>query len=486
VGDSITQGGAFGAYVAPSYRYPLWKHAVDHGASYTPTGSLTGAYKFAAPFVPDYKSQTFVNVHEAHSAWQAAWANARVPLPFWAYNTDNVGSGTAENWTGQTSTYATSNPPSPKTYTGTTYIPDTVVLMMGINDLIGVGSTAAQTESDLKTVVEQYQAANANVRVHVASVLPLGTAHGAAATTNPKVQTLNTNLAAHAAGWSTGSSTVSFIDVRDGFNPNTMTSDNTHLNYVGERVVAGNFAAGLGIGPRDNTIGLNTRVASNLATEFNDMNTLPGITAGQPLYLTGTGWSDPTPGDSWITLNEPSDGSTSLLRSDWSLSSQQPYTIEARVQMIDESNSNNDFAIWSDDGTGGAKPGLLRIFEDKTVWGNAGPNRITIDVNDNTSTYHDFRVTYDGTTYAVWRDHLLIADGLQGDISAGEQNNLALGNYKSSELTHALLDYVGIQVGTAYAAPEPSSIGLVSCGAISLLAWRRFRRARRSGARLFN
>jgi lysophospholipase L1-like esterase len=476
VGDSITHGGRFGGYVGPSYRYQLWQHAVDSGASFTPVGALAGAYESVVPLTPDYKSNAFVNVHEGHSGWLVAWSDGRIPLPSWAYNTKNLGSGTAQNWTAQTTTFATADVPSPKTYTGTTYVPDTVVVMMGINDLAGVGSTASQTESDLKTLVQQYQAANANVRVYVASVLPIGTGHAAAATINPKVATLDTALSANAAGWSTGTSTVSYIDVRDGFDPNKMTSDNVHLNYVGERIVARNFAAGLGLGARDNTIGLGTRKSQDLTTEFNGMSALPGVTAGAPLYRVGTGWSGPGAGESWISLSEPAGGATSLLRSDWDLETNEPYTIEARLKIISGPSATNDFVIWSDDGTAGAKPGFLRIYEGKTVWGYSAGPRLTIDVSDNTDAFHEFRVSFNGSTYAVWRDGQLIADGLDGDIGAGAQNWLTLGNYTANESTNALLDYVGIEVGTAFAVPEPATIGLGGCGAAALLMARRHSR----------
>lgn len=478
VGDSLTQGGNVGGYIGPSYRYQLWKHAIDNGAMYTPVGSITGAYQSVTPFTPTHKSQSFVNVHEGHFGWRAFWSNGRIPLPAGRYNTNNLGQGTVENWTGQSTTFVTEDAPTTKTYTGTTYVPDTVVLKMGINDLAETGALPTTTESDLQQIVEQYQAANPNVRVYVASVLPVSNNHASAATINPKVITLNTALSLSAAGWSTGNSTVSYIDVRNGFDATTMTTDNTHLNYAGERIVASNFATGLGIGARDNTIGLATREAPDLATEFNEMNALPDTTPGAPLFRVGTGWSDPVPGDSLITLNEPSGGAASFLRSDWALDASEAYTIETRLQMVLDPTAAHDFVMWSDDGAGGAAAGFLRIYEDKTEWGFASGGRLVLDVNSNTDAFHDFRVSFNGSTYAVWRDGLLIADGLAGDASTSAQDWLVLGNFTGGESTHALVDYVGIETGVAYAVPEPSSVAMAACGAGALLMqrWRRRRR----------
>ena len=473
VGDSITQGGP-----TPSYRHPFWKHLVDGGIAagtdYTFVGSQTGFYQSqSAGIAAGYRGETFANVHEGHWGWRAKWHNADEPLPAGRYDTANLGQGTIANWTGQAATFATTDA-GVVAYTGSAAVPDTVVMMVGINDL-GDGTDAATVESRIERMVQQYQAANGDVRIHVASPLPVGAGHGSAAAINPQVESLNTSLATAAAGWSTATSTVDYVDLRSGFNATQMTYDNVHPNHAGERVLAANLATALGVGPRDTSLGLERAAAADLTGQFNDFDALPGTTAGASLFRTGTmaNFTDPTPGDSLISFASPT-GQASYLQANWSLATGSAATVDVRLQMLDNGQADNNFVIWSDDGAGGAAAGFLRIFPDRTEWGYAGgAARLSLDFSDNTDAFHDFRVAADGGRYAVWRDGALLADGLLGDATAVAGNRLILGDFSSSGIsTSALLDHAAFDTAAAVAVvPEPttSAAGLSAVGAIA--AW---------------
>lgn len=246
VGDSITQGGP-----TPSYRYPFWKALVDagleHGRDYTFVGSQSGFYaggKQAA--APDHDGEKFPNVHEGHWGWRAAWLAGAAPLPKGRHAAKNLGGGTVATWTGRSRTYVTADTGT-VTYAGPVAVPETVVLMIGINDLAD-GIPAAQVAGHIRTIVGLYQAANANVHVHVCSVLPVAAKHAKAATINPQVAALDDLLARQARTWSTKTSPVDFVDLRPGFDAARMTYDSTHPNAEGEVVIAASLARALRIG----------------------------------------------------------------------------------------------------------------------------------------------------------------------------------------------------------------------------------------------
>ena len=479
VGDSITQGGP-----TPSYRHAFWKHLVDNGlvegSDFTFVGSQTGFYQNqSAGIAATYRGESFANVHEGHWGWRAKWLNADEPLPAGRYDTANLGSGTIANWTGQSTAFATSNAGT-VAYTGTTSVPDTVVAMIGINDLAD-GSSAAEVSGRVERIVRQYQAANPNVRVYVAPPLPLSASHGSAGSVNPQVATLAGSLGTAAAGWSTAGSTVSVIDLAAGFEGTTMTYDSVHPNHAGERVIAANLASALGVGPRDASLGLARTAAADLGGVFNDFDALPGTSAGSSFFRTGTtgNFTDTTAGDSLVSLDSPV-GQASYLRANWATGSNAAVTIDVRLQMLDNGRADNNFVIWSDDGAGGADAGFLRIFPDRLEWGYASASRLTLDTSDNTDALHDFRVAYDGQGYAVWRDSALIADGLTGDATTSAANLLVLGDFSSSGIsTAAVLDHAAYDISGAFAVvPEPGLLPPAACclGLLARAGWRRMGR----------
>ena len=130
---------------------------------------------------PAYGGQAFSNVHEGHWGWRAFWENGRTPLPA-SRRSSNRGEGMILNWTGQVSPqqYELSSPGNLVAYpdpgasgtgnSGAIYTPDTVSIMIGINDLAD-GASATQVRDDIALMIDQLRVSNAAVRIHVAKVL---------------------------------------------------------------------------------------------------------------------------------------------------------------------------------------------------------------------------------------------------------------------------------------------------------------------------
>ena len=155
---------------------------INAATGYKFTGSVTGPQTTAVLTTPDVNGQAFENIHDGHYGWRASWINARVRLPA-NRRSNNRGEGTLLNWTGQASPqqYDISARTPPCAYpdpaatgtgnTGTTYVPDTVSIMIGINDLGDDNNSANQVVADIGTLIDQLRAANPNVRVFVNHLL---------------------------------------------------------------------------------------------------------------------------------------------------------------------------------------------------------------------------------------------------------------------------------------------------------------------------
>jgi hypothetical protein len=143
----------------------------DAAAGYRFTGSVTGPQTTPVLTTPDVNGQVFENVHDGHYGWRASWVNARVPLPA-NRRSNNRGEGSVLNWTGQAARRFTdiSGPDATVPYpdpaasgtgnTGFTYLPDTVSIMIGINDLGDDNNSANQVVADIATLIDQLRAAN--------------------------------------------------------------------------------------------------------------------------------------------------------------------------------------------------------------------------------------------------------------------------------------------------------------------------------------
>ena len=222
LGDSITQAQGNGTAATPlngrnSYRYQLWKYLVDNNATFDLVGSHD-INRGVNSFYPSYQGLSFDRDNEGH----------------WAWDTDDVlngsdasydptsGSGTLSDWL-------------------TGYTPDTAIILLGSND-ISRGASGTTLVSSLGSVIDTLQADNPNVRIYLSTMIPRnGTAFD---TEIPAANALFPDLA---TSKTTATSTVSVIDVYDGFSISDHTYDGIHPNSQGEYLVATKLAAGMGL-----------------------------------------------------------------------------------------------------------------------------------------------------------------------------------------------------------------------------------------------
>ena len=200
-------------------------------------------------------SQSFSNVHEGHFGWRAFWENGRVALPS-SRRSGNRGEGTVLNWTGQATQYALNSLGNLVAYpdpgasgsrnSGTTYVPDTVVLMIGINDLADSG-TPSELRDDIATMIDQFRVANSDVRIFLNHLLHTDQL----ASLQTKIDVSNALLQplADAKNAELATSPVWVIDASTGFDLVSMIHDEVHPNTEGEEYVGFRIAEGLGLFP---------------------------------------------------------------------------------------------------------------------------------------------------------------------------------------------------------------------------------------------
>ena len=457
IGDSITQGGN-GDH--PGYRYTVFSRLAEKGVpinattGYKFTGSVTGAYQNSAVTTPNVNGQAFENVHDGHFGWRASWICARVPLPAGRYNVNNLGNGTLLNWTGQTNTYVTADAGT-LPYVGTTYTPDTVSIMIGINDLAdGVAET--QVRDDIGTMIDQLRASNPNVRIFLNKVLHAN--QGALRDT--QVNSLNALLPALVAAKNAAStnSPVWLVDADTGFNPVTMTYDNVHPNGTGEAFVGDRIAAALGIIETPMpvaTVGPPPSIESGSAafvSKFEGNEIWDGVmfvngwtetgtmlkTLVAPTNLTDLQLVNLTTGGSWL------EGTAS----GWNSGNSGNWTFEARLKF----NANtNGFIVWL--GTD-AQRILVEIYGDRTQ--DNGNNTFNVAHNNLDGAFHTFRVAHDAVNakYHVWRDGTRITPlaGVAYDAAAAD-SRLILGDFTSGAFGNGFdvtIDHVRYDQSAAY------------------------------------
>lgn len=165
----------------------------------------------------------------------------RVALPAGRYQRNNLGCGVLRNWTGQAGAYQTADSGILK-YDGPSYVPDTVVMKIGINDLAD-GVMPSQVRDDLGLMIDQLRGSNPDVRIHLCQVLHSNRVN------HQLVDQLNALLPELVAlkNRASGRSPVWLIELNNGFDPKKMTYDKTHPNAAGEKHVGERIAAGLGI-----------------------------------------------------------------------------------------------------------------------------------------------------------------------------------------------------------------------------------------------
>lgn len=463
IGDSITQGGN-GDH--PGYRYQVFKRLAEQGVPADPvtgykfTGSVTGPQTTPVLTTPDVNGQAFENVHEGHYGWRASWINARVRLPA-NRRSNNRGEGTLLNWTGQAQPqdYDISGPDLTVAYpdptasgtgnTGTTYVPDTASVMIGINDLGDNNLAANQVVADIATIVDQLRAANPSVRVFINHLLHTNQTQAM----RDAVDAVNSQLPALAATKNAASATspVWIIDANTGFNPATMTYDAVHPNAEGEVDVGDRIAAALGViespaaaaaTPPPNL----EKASADLGSRFEGHEIWNGST-----YLNG--WAqfneltESLPEATDLRLVHPSTNGRWLegTNTGWSALSSGSWTFETRLKY----NANaNGFVLWL--GTGSQRI-IVEVHGNRTQ--DFGGNSFNVAHDNLDGNYHVFRVVHDSANarYHVFRDNVRLTPQ-EGAIydQTGADSRLILGDYTTATFGNAFdvtLDHVRFGTG---------------------------------------
>jgi sialidase-1 len=466
IGDSITQGGNG----RPGFRYELFKHLANRQVpqharnGYLFTGSVMGAYQSNAGTTPDVNGQVFSNVHEGHYGWRASWINGRIALPS-DRRSANRGEGTLLNWTNQVSSqqYAISNPISIVAYpdpaasgtgnTGATYVPDTVCLMIGVNDLGDNNNAATQVRDDLSAIIDQLRAANPSVRIHLCEILPTNQTVAMATA----IQTLNGLLPAVVTAKNAASSTspVWLVPVHAGFDAATMTYDNVHPNAIGEAHVGLRVAASLGLTETP----LNNVVSSSVVCDALPSSSFAKIYQGNAI------WGGTSYANAWFESGALTE---SIVNGDdlrvtsgtvgaswfegtstgWAAGVAGSWTAEVRMKC----NANaNGFVLWFGTGT-------KRIIIE--VMGNAtrdnGANTFNVAHNNLDGQFHTFRVLHDAVNakYHVFRDSIRLTPiaGVTYDATASD-NRLIFGDFTSGTFGNSFdveIDSIRYTTGAAF------------------------------------
>lgn len=442
IGDSITQGGNGN----PSYRYQVFTNLANQGvpinsaAGYEFVGSVSGAYQSNAGTTPDVNGQVFGNHHDGHWGWRAFWENGRVALPS-GRRSNNRGEGTILNWTGQVSPQEydldtlgnkVSYPDSGASgtgNTGVTYIPDSAVIMIGINDLAG-GSAPTQVRDDVGTMIDQLQAANANVSIYLSEVLH--TDQGAALQAD--VDTFNGLLPALATSKTTATSSVWLIPTGDGFDPAAMTYDSVHPNTAGETHVGDRISGGMGIIEMPDVVVTDPVVPLVLEEKAGDRLGCSEY-EGSDIWNTGSYVNDWTVigsfdtsavGENDLRLNHPGGSGDTLdgTNTEWSDINDGPWTLEATLKF--DANPNG-FILWLGTGTDRI---LIEIHGDRTQ--DLGGDSFNVAHNNLDGQFHTWKVQHDpsASVYHLWRDGVLLTPVAGAPYDQGNNDQrLLLGDY---------------------------------------------------------
>lgn len=480
VGDSITQGFDSSINSSPqaSYRYQFWKGLVDNGFSYGNDYSFAGsqygschndAADLISSLTPDYRNQSFSNIHEGHFNWNASYISGSAAPPA-ADLEQNRGTGSIGQWLA---------PQNPDGYTA-----DTVFIMLGTNDL-AKGRTPDQLLGDIRSIVEAYQKSNGNARIYVMSITPPSSSAGTSMMN--QVQQANAAMEAQASSWSTRSSNVSYMDVTKGMSAVTsgsqaaaglMNIDKWHPTSQGELIIAGNILKELGL--ESQTGGLQRKTAADMAVHASLPPENPPTRATGNLTVTGDGeqasWTFSSSGAT-LSWSGNATGTGPALQGEWNASGGD-FTLDFRISMDLTGNANNTFSVQLGNGT--AFDGLLNIREQGVFWGDA---LLYSDGMD--GEFRNIRIAYtqgnkaEGILegYYVWLDGQLIGNGLHGDSSSGIRDQFLMGAVDGLLPSSAMVKDIFYDTSGAFAfdsktVPEPSSIslGLLAAG---WLGWRR-------------
>ena len=185
IGDSITE--AQGGHA--SYRYWLYKELLANGFATDFVGGMYGVYN-GAPLYPDFDQN-----HEGHWGWRADQVLANI-----------------EGWARAAQ-------------------PDIALVHLGTNDLFQK-QTPSSTAGELGQIIDKLRAANPEVVILLAQVIPSTSSSGA------RIPELNALIPDLAAQKSTATSPVVVVDQWTGYNAAADNYDGTHPNELGEQKLA--------------------------------------------------------------------------------------------------------------------------------------------------------------------------------------------------------------------------------------------------------
>lgn len=469
VGDSITE--------RADYRKSVWKSFLDNGyldkTNGTNTADVSGSKDFQMVGSRNsgrvnslYQGQNFIGMHEGHASWYSGALigdfKAGDQIPDYS---GSRGGGYIKNWVSATPGSGALDTALPDGWKGTawddgtghfknkdipalsTYTPDTIVIMVGINDHFNNpvnNTTPEQTVANIKAMVEMYREANPNANFYISTVLPVDTAKQTGRYPAEK-KLINDMLMAVGDAWNSGSSQVKVFDGSVGFDPVTMTSDGVHPEAQGSMIFANNLAEALGTGQR--TAG-KERVAVVDASKFmkQNMSSLPASSSGGSALavqgshvaarqLTATGASSAS---DLFVFTAPL-GSSDLTRLSWQWTGN---TIAERTLEVSLQLSSGVFGNQMTIGFGNTSTssGLqLDIRENGVFWGNT-----MLYGGSQSAAMADFRIAYlsggNGVTagYYVWRNGMLIGEALSGSTGTAI-NGFYIGQANTSKAAYGAL-----------------------------------------------
>lgn len=186
LGDSITQADS----QHDSYRRPLWLELKSAGFNVDFVGSQRSHYRGPAP------TKDFDMDHEGHWGWRA----------------DEVLDLIAE-WVQDER-------------------PHVVLIHLGTNDMLE-SQTTASTLGELGQIIDRIRAANPDVHILLAQLIPVdGEAQ------NARIRSLNRQIPELASAKNTERSPVTVVDQFSGFDAHLDTYDGLHPNLAGEEKMA--------------------------------------------------------------------------------------------------------------------------------------------------------------------------------------------------------------------------------------------------------
>ena len=439
IGDSITQGGSFLKGAVPSYRYQLFKNFVDNDLPFRPMGMTQGASKNVnvSALTPDYRGVKFVNVSEAaasgrsyqyagHEQDSVYKSDPGVVFPVENRGPVTLKLGLRNSFCKEKNSFYDGT--TLKEYTGATYPktygkekPDTLCVMIGINDLYDQFQSDKKIAEHVHNIVKAYQQYNPKIRVYVFELLPTAANNGTGTKNKNNYGRYNNYLRSLniEKKWSKGASRVSLECISQGFyaEDGSMCDgpSGAHPNAQGELIVAGNIARVLGVGQRN--AGLKRVPAENLR-ESNF------ATNGKGIQKSGNN----------IEINSSLAG-TADLRYQWPQKNKaHDCTLAFTIKMKNKKSADNFVATMLGNGE---QVGVLYIGEKGLFW-NDKNNIIygTKDIATGTPFCSekpvDVRIAYlkKGETgvkpgFYVWLNDQLVGEGLAGQTSGAIVENYA-------------------------------------------------------------